>query len=320
MKMAKISLKFNMLKLSIFSIILLNFLSCSDPEIEEGILDSIEILDQSLLNPGNYLLSSKIISPTEEDLNTPVIIAVHGFSASTFEWDELKKYINENNLSNEVYISQVLLGGHGRSFKDFKASSYHGWQQSIEDEYIKLTQLGYKNISIIGSSTGCPLITDLLKRNFFQVNLKNIFFIDPIVIPSDKMLGLVGVLGPILGYIESDLDDGEEKYWYKYRPHETLNELNTLIIKVRKQLEDGININEKNLKVYKSIKDDAADPVSAVLFYKGINTNTGKIDVEMIDSDIHVYTRLDLRPNVSQKDIQNQQNTFNEIIQKVINE
>lgn len=294
------------------------FFACSpEPEIEDGILDSVEIVDPSLLNPEKYLVSAQISNPTNEDLNKPVIIAVHGYSASTFEWSELRKYLSENNLSNAILLSQVLLGGHGRSFKDFRASSYHDWQQSIEDEYDKLTVLGFKNITLVGSSTACPLIIDLLKRNYFQNNLKNIFFVDPIIIPSDKMLGLIGVIGPVIGYIETDLDAGEAKYWYKYRPYQTLEELNTLIIKVRKQLEGGININNKYLKVFKSLNDASADPVSAVLLYKGISTNSGKIDVEMINSNLHVYTRLDLRPKASAKDVQNQQNTFDQIIKKI---
>lgn len=294
------------------------FFACSpEPEIEDGILDSVEIVDPSLLNPEKYLVSAQISNPINEDLNKPVIIAVHGYSASTFEWSELRKYLSENNLSNAILLSQVLLGGHGRSFKDFRASSYHDWQQSIEDEYDKLTVLGFKNITLVGSSTACPLIIDLLKRNYFQNNLKNIFFVDPIIIPSDKMLGLIGVIGPVIGYIETDLDAGEEKYWYKYRPYQTLEELNTLIIKVRKQLEGGININNKYLKVFKSLNDASADPVSAVLLYKGISTNSGKIDVEMINSNLHVYTRLDLRPKASAKDVQNQQNTFDQIIKKI---
>lgn len=293
------------------------FFACSpEPEVEDGILDSVEIVDPSLLNPEKYLVSAQISNPTNEDLNKPVIIAVHGYSASTFEWSELRKYLSENNLSNAILLSQVLLGGHGRSFKDFRASSYHDWQQSIEDEYDKLTVLGFKNITLVGSSTACPLIIDLLKRNYFQNNLKNIFFVDPIIIPSDKMLGLIGVIGPVIGYIETDLDAGEEKYWYKYRPYQTLEELNTLIIKVRKQLEGGININNKYLKVFKSLNDASADPVSAVLLYKGISTSSGKIDVEMINSNLHVYTRLDLRPKASAKDVQNQQNTFDQIIKK----
>lgn len=187
---------------------------------------------------------------------------------------------------------------------------------NLEDNIIKLTVLGFKNITLVGSSTACPLIIDLLKRNYFQNNLKNIFFVDPIIIPSDKMLGLIGVIGPVIGYIETDLDAGEAKYWYKYRPYQTLEELNTLIIKVRKQLEGGININNKYLKVFKSLNDASADPVSAVLLYKGISTSSGKIDVEMINSNLHVYTRLDLRPKASAKDVQNQQNTFDQIIKK----
>jgi carboxylesterase len=40
------------------------------------------------------------------------------------------------------------------------------------------------------------------------------------------------------------------------------------------------------------IKDPTADAVSAVLIYKGLkNSDRSKIDVEMIDSDLHVVTR-----------------------------
>ena len=68
------------------------FFACSpEPEVEDGILDSVEIVDPSLLNPEKYLVSAQISNPTNEDLNKPVIIAVHGYSASTFEWSELRK-------------------------------------------------------------------------------------------------------------------------------------------------------------------------------------------------------------------------------------
>ena len=296
-------------------IILLIFLfSCSsEPEIDPNSMDSIEILDSSLLNPANYLVSEQIIFPTEEDLNKTVIIAVHGYSATTFEWDELRTYISENQINN-VLISQVLLGGHGRSYEDFKASSYHDWQQSIKDEYDKLTNRGFKNITLVGSSTGCPLILDLFNSGYFGDNVKACFLIDPIIIPSAKLLSIVNVAGPLLGYVEIDLDKGEEKYWYRYRPYQTLKELNNLIIKVRKQLEDDLNIGNVYMKVFKSLKDNAADPVSAVLLHKGIKSNSGKIDVEMIDSDIHVFTRLNLRPKVSEKDRQNQIKAFQEIL------
>jgi len=295
----------------IFSIFII--LSCSsDPEIDSNLLDSVEILDSSLLNPENYLVSANYPNPTDEDKNKRVIIAIHGFSASTFEWDELRKFIENRNIDT-VLLSQVLLGGHGRSYEDFKASSYEDWQESIKTEYDKLIALGFTDITLVGSSTGCPLILDLLNIKYFGKELKEVFLIDPIIIPSDKMLSIVGVAGPILGYVESDLSAGEEKYWYKYRPYETLKELNNLIIKVRKQLEDNLTIGDVKMTVYKSLKDDAADPVSAVLLYKGVKTNYGKINVEMIDSDLHVFTRLDLRPSVSPKDFYNQSKVFGAI-------
>jgi carboxylesterase len=295
----------------IFSIFII--LSCSsDPEIDPNLLDSVEILDSSLLFPENYLVSAKYPNPTEEEKNKNVIIAVHGFSASTFEWDELRKFIENRNIDT-VLLSQVLLGGHGRSYEDFKASSYEDWQESIKAEYDKLIALGFTDITLVGSSTGCPLILDLLNIKYFGKELKEVFLIDPIIVPSDKMLSIVGVAGPILGYVESDLSAGEEKYWYKYRPYQTLEELNKLIIKVRKQLEDNLTIGDVKMTVYKSLKDDAADPVSAVLLYKGIKTNYGKINVEMIDSDLHVFTRLDLRPSVSPKDFYNQSKVFGAI-------
>ncbi len=295
----------------IFSILII--LSCSsDPEIDTNLLDSVEILDSSLLNPENYLVSAKYPNPTEEEKNKKVIIAVHGFSASTFEWDELRRFIENRNIDT-VLLSQVLLGGHGRSYEEFKASSYEDWQESIKAEYDKLIALGFTDITLVGSSTGCPLILDLLNIKYFGKELKEVFLIDPIIVPSDKMLSIVGVAGPILGYVESDLSEGEEKYWYKYRPYETLKELNSLIIKVRKQLEDNLGIGDVKMTVYKSLKDDAADPVSAVLLYKGIKTNYGKINVEMIDSDLHVFTRLDLRPTVSEKDKSNQFKVFADI-------
>jgi carboxylesterase len=72
------------------------------------------------------------------------------------------------------------------------------------------------------------------------------------------------------------------------------------------------------LKVYKSEKDETADPVSAVLIYKGLKTaEDNRIDVEMIDSELHVFTRLDLRTSVSQKDRDNQRRVFDEILGRV---
>ena len=94
-----------------------------------------------------------------------------------------------------------------------------------------------------------------------------------------------------------------------------------MTVRVRKQLEDGITLPAgTTMKVYKSIKDPTADPVSAVLIYKGIKTSAGRtIDVEMVDSDLHVFTRLALRSGTDQGDVANQLRTFSDIVSRGLN-
>jgi carboxylesterase len=65
----------------------------------------------------------------------------------------------------------------------------------------------------------------------------------------------------------------------------------------------------------KSEKDDVADPVSAVLIYKGTKASNGtSVNVKLISSDLHVFTRLSARnPTPTTTDFLNQTNAFNEI-------
>lgn len=161
--------------------------SCADdPEINNAVdLDGIEIFDPSLDHPENYLLSKKFPNPTDQQLNTPVIITVHGFSASTWEWDE---FCDWGKIQGSFLTSQVLLGGHGMTYEVFKKASWRDWQKTIIKEYKSLDSLGYTHISLVGSSTGAPLILELIKSgklsSFRQP--EHIIMIDPIVLPSNK--------------------------------------------------------------------------------------------------------------------------------------
>ena len=59
-----------------------------------------------------------------------------------------------------------------------------------------------------------------------------------------------------------------------------------------------------------------ADPVSAVMIKKGIQYEPSfnrKIDVEMIHSDLHVFTRLRGRAHVKPIDVVNQHKAFVEM-------
>lgn len=303
----------------LFTILTVLFItSCSDqPILDDAFLDGDLIMDASIYAPEEYLTSYANPNPTDLESVKPVFIACHGYSATTFEWDEFKDWSADNS---NYYISQVLLGGHGSNYEDFKASTWLDWQMSIIEEYERLVTAGYTNINFLASSTSCPLLLELLARDYFEGKLapKNIMLVDPMIIPSDKTLPLIGLIGPMLGYIESGNTGEEDNYWYHFRPQETLQELYAISKIARKSLEDGILLPEDcSLKVYKSIQDPTTDPVGAVLIYNGIQTSqNATIDVEIIDSDLHVYTRLNLREMVTNKDLENQLNTFNDFIER----
>ena len=301
--------------LSLPVILLLVLSACSKtPDIDNAtMLDGDQIFDPSLYNPELFLVSAAIPNPGETQKNTPVIIAAHGYTSTTFEWDEFRTYCD---AKGNILVSQVLLGGHGRTYEEFKNSSWEDWQEPIMNEYTALRAKGYTNISFAGSSTGCPLVMDLIKKGKIGENgMKHIFMVDPIVISSSKLLTVIGLVGPMMGYMESINTTAEEGHWYHFRPQETMVQLLELIEKTRKDLQSGFNLPAGiRVKVYKSIKDPTADPVSAVLLYKGLKNSDGsKIDIEMIDSELHVSTRLNGRDNITQHDRDNQTLVFDDM-------
>lgn len=297
----------------LFSLLIL--CSCAkEPVIDDAVdLDGDEIFDPSLNHPENYLLSKMYPHPTIEQLKMPVVLTVHGFSASTWEWDEFCDWSKDRNV---LLTSQLLLGGHGMTYEVFKNATWHDWQRPIIEEYRLLDSLGYQDISLAGSSTGATLILEALcsgKLSGYRMP-KHFIMIDPIVLPSNKLLSIISFVGPVMGYTETPLDSAENGHYYKYRPQEALNQLMDLLELTRHNLEDGLTLpNGVSLHVYKSIKDPSADPVSALLIYKGVSTSYGKPTVKMVDSKLHVFTYLKGRNSYTDADKTLQLKTFEEM-------
>src|SRR6478752_1819183 len=304
-----------MKKLSLFFICAFAALttSCGEPNITDDLLDGNVIFDPSLYRPEEFLISAKYPNPTADDLDKHIILVIHGYSATTFEWQEFKDWSTDPSYR----ISQVLLGGHGRDYEDFKKSSWEDWRSSITREYEKLIALGYTKISLAGSSTGGTLLLQMVSSGYFNTHLhpRNIFLIDPIVVPSNKLQTIVGIVGPMIVYSEVDQTAEENKYWYKFRPYETINELNNIMTIVRKDLERGVTLPSGTyFKEFHSLHDPVASTTSSVLIHKGLKTSSGaKPDVQLMNSDIHVFTRLSLRPDVTSLQRANQLDAFTQI-------
>ncbi len=292
---------------SLFLIAGFMFLACQLVDVEcdqpckELWLDGPSIQDTSLMDT-SYLVSKRILTDTTF-LQKPVIICVHGFTASTFEWQEFKNREEVIN-ANAIQTSLVLLGGHGRDVETFRTSTWRDWGKPILDEYYALVNKGYRNISFAASSTGGALLLEQIAEGAFdsasnpkKVLPKNIFLIDPIVVSSSKVLSLVKVVGPILGNVPDKGDSTYNAHWYVNRPQEDLQELYDLINKVKNRLESGLTLPEgSKTKVYKSKYDGVTDPISALYLKKGLRKKgTGMVAVEIVNSHLHVFTRLAAR-------------------------
>jgi carboxylesterase len=268
------------------------------------------------------LVSHRFPAPSDsEKAGKHVIIAVHGFIASTYEWQEFRNYADSSQTANgNVLVSLVLLGAHGISLDAFQSSSWKDWGKPILTEYDTLVKEGYKNISFACASTGCALLMQYIyDGNFTAVPPKWMFQIDPIVVPSAKLLSLIDLVGPILGNSPNPGSDEENRHWYVNRPQEDLKQLYELVNRVKNELESGFNLPKNaDAKVYKSKKDRSADPVGALLIYKGMRKSDGsRIEAEMLDSRLHVVTRLKGRdPEPSAADSALQTRIFKEMIDK----
>lgn len=292
---------------------------CSTPlEFEDDWLDSPSITDPSLTDP--YFRISTRPGLTAADRSKPVIITAHGFTASTFEWEEFHEFAEQDG---NVLVSRVLLGGHGRNLAEFKKSTWQDWGRPIVDEYEALVAQGYTNISLAGASTGGALILEQISAGRFEQQApRHFFFIDPIVVPGDKNLTMISVVGPLLGNVpQENITEDERRHWYTNRPHETLDQLYKLCKRVRAELQSGFKLPMGSAaKVYKTSHDTTADPISGLLIYKGMRRADGvHVDVEMIDSELHVFTRLKGRDpaTVRAVDRERQREAFEEMVSKV---
>ena len=259
-----------------------------------------------------------------EKAGIQVVLAVHGFTASTYEWEEYRNFAEDTaNGHGKVRVSLILLGGHGRNLDAFETSTWRGWGAPILAEYDSLAKQGYKNISFACASAGCALLMQYISDGVFADRQapKQFFLIDPFVVPAAKILTLVDLVGPILGNAPDKGDSIEVHHWYTNRPQETLQQLYALANVVKNRLEDGFRLPKgTRSKVFKSKEDKFADPVGALLIYKGMRHSDGShIDAEMVDSHLHVFTRLQGRegdPSQAKKDLQTR--VFKEMTDRIL--
>jgi len=131
------------------------------------------------------------------------VVFIHGFMASTFETEELSKYLNE---TSGFTVVNPLLAGFGSNYKYAnKFATINEWQKSIL-KTVNIVSKCYKEIAIIGGSLGGALAMDFVfnvDNQFVKIEnnakLSQLVLLSPYVSPaipgSRRILGTLDTLG-----------------------------------------------------------------------------------------------------------------------------
>ena len=266
---------------------------------ESDWLESEHTTDVAISDP-NARISTRIPSPSIEQQSQTVCVLVHGFSASSFEFDAFKKSILEKDPN--VFFSSIVLGGHGRNYDAFKNATYEEWLAPIVSELTALTSKGYTNIVLFGVSTGASGILHLaLNQKLNHVPIRQIILMDPYVLPKNKTLYLV----PFLKYIISNTrieNAGElgRRHWYTNRPAHALHELLNLVKKTQSDLTDYSGAAIAPIQIFTAKNDPVADTKGSDLILSALGTE--KVSIDRYDSMHHALIEPTSKKDWSQED------------------
>jgi len=262
----------------------------------------------------HQLISSNAASFSTEMLKRPVIITAHGFGASPFEWQDFSKFISTHS---DALISNVFLGGHD-SLSNFSSTSWETWLDPICNEYDRLVSLGFESIYICGCSVGSTLIIQGLLNHRFRPSLplKHIFLIDTLIVPKQKLLYWLPWIKSFMFDPKLVLNSEEKLHWLPYRPKTSLLELLRLIKKTRRDINQGIHLPDHvQISFFQSTHDPVIDIKSYYLVKKALSYNLSKqVHSYLINSELHVFSRLSLRKNLQPQDTSNQTFFFNYVL------
>lgn len=239
-------------------------------------------LDGGLHPVSAKLVSQEIPTPTEAQKDQLVVVAVHGYTATTFELKPAADHLRSQGL----LVSEVLLGAHGTRVQDFEKSTWKTWQAPIVAEYKALQQQGYRNIALFGTSTGGTLILEALSSGKIAPAPRRIALIAPLIEIRNKTAGYAGLLDWLgVKYLDTNPKGASAGKWYRFRPTGTITSLVDITEIMKARLRAGLGVEGAKTLVLQSTGDGTVDPVSAQLLRDGFKTD---LTVEMVPSTMHI--------------------------------
>lgn len=269
--------------------------ACTPVEYEDHWMDSPSTEDPSLSDP-SYLVSTRIASPTDEQKNTPVVIAAHGFGSATGEWEDFRAYAEERG----VLVSNVLLGGHGRSTDAWLETDRHDWGRPMVDEYRALHDKGYTRISFAMLSTSAALwVQQMIDGDYDDFTApEHLFFVSPFIVSYDARLYIAPVIGPILNNVPSNNNEWEKERFYTNRPHPIFPSLMDALNTAAGRLDgEGITLpDETSAHVWYAEGETTIHADGITKLENGVTGGAEPIETIRMDSNWHSWIRGTGRP------------------------
>jgi carboxylesterase len=280
---------------------------------EDDWLDSPLTRDINIDNP-NRLVSMSIPNPTPAQKLQPVMVLVHGFSASTFEFESFKKAMSASEPS--VLFSNVILGGHGQDHEAFRRATYADWLAPIVAEVQALVALGYERIYMVGLSTGATGILHVLLDGLLPTeSLRGLFFVDIFITPKDTNLHIV----PYIQYVVKNTRSGasrpiETRHWYVNRPTSALVQLLALTKTVQTQLTQDAQRNTPPILLFTSDNDPTSDTIGSDVVADAIPNAT----VVRYKSNRHIIVEPQAKRDWTDEDQANFDAVINHVLMAVL--
>ena len=235
-------------------------------------------------------LKSKDIGKTkyfESENSNNCVIAIHGFSSSPKEVEQLALFLNIHNLN----IITPRLAGHGIVPEDLKDKKWEDWYKSVS-RAITIASLEYKKVYIVGFSTGGLLALLSTKKQYKEfvglVCINAALHLNDMRIKT--LLPAISFWNDIVSvfheheYAKEYIDNSPENPEINYHKHyvDAIEQLSLLMKKTRKNLHKI----KKPILIIQGKDDPIVNPSSAHEIYESIESRYKTLKI--IEASKHV--------------------------------
>jgi carboxylesterase len=288
--------------------------ACRPIDYEDDWMDSPQTVDPSI-DDADARVSRRLPSPTPEQLATPVIVAAHGFSASSYEWVEFRDYVEGGGDGERgALVSLAVLAGHGRNTEAWSSTTWAQWSAPTLEEYRALRALGYERVYLaLASTSGALFVSDLLAGAFDDVAPPDgVYLVAPLVLLGEKAIYGIDLFGWAAGSFENEVNDEERRLFYMNVPAHLLAELRDAAVGAETALNEGVTLPEQTrVRIVGGERDTVVDPAGFDLVAGGLE---GDVELELLDTETHVHTRAVARADFDDADLALQRETFEDIL------